>query len=96
MYIFTQIPEAAASSTNKVTKKKPWAQSPPGILTRSSKLLQIKWRIIAFTTNYKKLNFKFKFNMKNTLTQWQMAFLRRRNGDNGTQEVLAYVYRTDG
>lgn len=40
--IFTQTPEAAASSTNKVTKKKPCAQSPPGMLTRSSKLLQVK------------------------------------------------------
>lgn len=33
--------------------------------------------------------------MKNVLTQWQMAFLGRRNDDNGTQQVLAYVYSTD-
>lgn len=38
--ILTLTAGTAASSTNKVTKKKPWALSPPGILTRSSKLLQ--------------------------------------------------------
>lgn len=93
--ILTLTAGTAASSTNKVTKKKPWALSPPGILTRSSKFLQKKKRkkkkaviliIIAYTTN---CNYKSQFNMKNTHSMAN-GLAREENDEIETQTFLNF------
>lgn len=73
--IFTLSPGAAASSTRRVTMKKPRALSPPGSLTSISRFLQVQ--PLTFHTP-KHSHVMCLVPNKNTLTQCWKAWRRRQ------------------